>query len=88
MRIAPWRSAALCLWLALRPAGLTTTEERSPERVARACEDIRGALALWDTALTGDCLAGPLSAVDFTLYPELALVMRIASRNPGPIRET
>ena len=63
----------------------TKPEERSPERIARACEDIRRELALWDTALTGDWLAGPLSAVDFTLYPELALVLRMASRNPGLI---
>jgi glutathione S-transferase len=63
----------------------TKPEERSPERIARACEDIRKELALWETALTGDWLAGPLSAVDFTLYPELALVLRMASRNPGLI---
>jgi hypothetical protein len=63
----------------------TKPEERSPERIARACEDIRRELALWETALTGDWLAGPLSAVDFTLYPELALVLRMASRNPGLI---
>ena len=63
----------------------TKPEQRSPERIARACEDIRRELALWETGLTGDWLAGPLSAVDFTLYPELALVLRIASRNPGLI---
>jgi glutathione S-transferase len=36
-----------------------------------------------ETAIAGDYLAGDLSAVDFTLYPEVALVQRIASRNPG-----
>jgi glutathione S-transferase len=61
----------------------TKPEERSPERIARTCEDLRKELAFWETALTGDWLAGPLSAADFTLYPELALVLRMASRNPG-----
>jgi glutathione S-transferase len=63
----------------------TKPEERSPERIARTCEDLRKELAFWETALTGDWLAGPLSAADFTLYPELALVLRMASRNPGLI---
>ena len=65
----------------------TNPQERSPERIARISEDIRKELAFWETALTGDWLAGPLSAVDFTLYPELALVLRMASRNPGLIPE-
>jgi glutathione S-transferase len=60
----------------------TKPEERSPGRIARACADIRNELASWETALTGDWLAGPLSAVDFTLYSELALVLRMAGRNP------
>ena len=61
----------------------TKPEERSPERIARICEDIRKELSLWEVALAGDWLAGPLWSVDFTLYPELALVLRMASRNPG-----
>ena len=63
----------------------TKPEERSHERIVGACEDLRRELAFWEAALTGDWLAGPLSAVDFTLYPELALVLRMASRNPGVI---
>ena len=42
----------------------------------------------WEKALTGKWLAGPLSAIDFTLYPELALVLRMASRTgliPGDL---
>jgi hypothetical protein len=61
----------------------TNPQERSPERIARISEDIRKELAFWEAALTGDWFGGPLSAVDFTLYPELALVLRMASRNPG-----
>jgi hypothetical protein len=62
------------------PFGLASA---SPERIARISEDIRKELAFWEAALTGDWFAGPLSAVDFTLYPELALV----SRNPGLISD-
>jgi glutathione S-transferase len=63
----------------------TRPEERSPEKIARACDALRQELAFWETAITGDHLAGPVSAADYTLYPELALVMRMASRNPGVI---
>jgi glutathione S-transferase len=44
-------------------------------------------LAIWEDAITGDYLAGTLSAVDFTLYPEVALVERIGKRNPGLLPE-
>jgi hypothetical protein len=30
-----------------------------------------------------DYLAGPLSAVDFTLFPQIALVRRMDKRKPG-----
>src|SRR5215204_3984783 len=63
----------------------TPADQRSPEIVARACAEIGKELTYWETAIAGDYLAGPLSAADFTLYPEIALVRRIASRNPGLI---
>ncbi len=43
-------------------------------------------LARWERpepTMAGDFLAGALSAADFTLYPELALVLRIAKRKEG-----
>jgi glutathione S-transferase len=61
----------------------TPPERRSAERVAAACAEIKAELAIWETAITGDYLAGALSAADFTLYPEVALVQRIGARNPG-----
>ena len=61
----------------------TPPERRSPERVASACGRIQEELAVWETMITTDYLAGTLSAVDFTLYPEVALVRRIGQRNPG-----
>jgi glutathione S-transferase len=37
--------------------------------------------------IKGQYLAGDLSAVDFTLFPEIALGQRIAERNPGLVRQ-
>jgi glutathione S-transferase len=63
----------------------TPPEQRSQDRIAIACADLRKEFAFWDGAMTGDFLAGTLSAADFTLYPEVALVQRIDRRNPGAI---
>jgi glutathione S-transferase len=43
-------------------------------------KDIRQELALWDGAATGDYLTGELSAVDLSVYPLVALFLRIAGR--------
>jgi glutathione S-transferase len=62
---------------------------RTIERVAggdgaaEALTDLRHELAYWEGAITGDHFSGGLSAVDLTLYPFLALTMRIAGRQPG-----
>jgi len=61
----------------------TPKEKWSKERIAAAAADIRKELATWETAIAGDYLTGALSAVDFTLYPEIALVQRIVGRNPS-----
>src|SRR5205085_7090113 len=63
----------------------TKPEERKPETIAKICTDLRAELRLWESAIAGEFLAGPLSAADFTLYPVLALVRRMQSRNPGLI---
>lgn len=36
----------------------------------------------WEAAITGDTLAGELSAADFTLYPIIALTLRAEKRKP------
>lgn len=65
-------------------AVLFTPQERwSEERIAAAYADIKKELAVWETMIAGDYLAGPLSAADFTLFPEIALVQRIGKRKPG-----
>jgi len=61
----------------------TPREQWSEDRIAGVCTDLRKELSMWETAITGDYLAGALSAADFTLYPQVALVQRIAGRKPG-----
>jgi glutathione S-transferase len=61
----------------------TPPERWSDERIAAARSDIRDELARWETTIAGDYLAGPLSAVDFTLFPQIALVHRMDKRKPG-----
>lgn len=61
----------------------TPAARREPEKVAAAWEAMRSELALWETIIQGDYLTNDLSAVDFTIFPEIALGQRIAERNPG-----
>ena len=61
----------------------TPPERRLRQRIDAACADLEKELAFWETRIAGDFLAGELSAADFTLYPEVALVLRIGARNPG-----
>jgi glutathione S-transferase len=42
---------------------------------------MRAEIARWEDTLTGDFLAGALSAADFTLYPMAALLERVGQRN-------
>jgi glutathione S-transferase len=46
---------------------------------------MRAEIARWEAALTGEFLAGALSAADFTLYPMAALLQRVGQRNPEAI---
>ena len=65
-------------------AVLFTPQERwSEERIVAAYAAIRKELVAWERTTAGDYLAGALSAVDFTLYPEVELALRICKRKPG-----
>lgn len=67
-------------------AVLFTPKERwSEQDIAAAGATLRDELARWETTMVGDHLAGPLSAVDFTLYPQVALVRRIGRRRPDVV---
>ncbi len=65
-------------------AVLFTPRERwSKNEIDGAAAEMKRELAMWEAAIAGEYLAGALSAVDFTLYPEIALVERIGKRNAG-----
>jgi glutathione S-transferase len=62
---------------------LFTPKERwSEERISAAATDLKAELAMWEKLIAGEHLAGPLSAVDLTLYPLVALALRLARRKP------
>ncbi|SED89098.1 glutathione S-transferase [Rhizobiales bacterium GAS188] len=72
---------------------LTPRERWSQDEIGARLADLRQELAAWEelasweAGVAGDYLAGPLSAVDFTLFPLLALILRITGRLPGFARE-
>jgi glutathione S-transferase len=69
-------------------AVLFTPRERwSQDEISSANDAMKRELALWEALIAGDYLAGTLSAVDFTLFPELALAQRIGRRHPGVVSE-
>jgi glutathione S-transferase len=61
----------------------TAAAERDPTRIATAWNALCSELARWEPILIGDFLAGPVSAADYALYPEIQLALRIVRRNPG-----
>jgi glutathione S-transferase len=61
----------------------TPMEKWSEEKIAVARAALKTELALVETMVRGEFLADALSAVDFTLYPYLALVERMGMRKPG-----
>lgn len=58
-------------------------QTRDEAVIARARTDFVQELRLWETMILGDGLAGELSAADFTLYPIIALALRIERRAPA-----
>jgi glutathione S-transferase len=51
-------------------------------KIVPAWRAVQAEVERWETVITGDYLAGTVSAVDYALYPELALALRIAARKP------
>jgi glutathione S-transferase len=60
----------------------TSRKQWSQEQIDAACVDVKKELTIWETIIVGDYLAGPLSAVDFALFPQVALLQRIGLRKP------
>jgi glutathione S-transferase len=60
----------------------TAKEEWSEPAIAKARDGLRAEFAIWEQQIAGDYLAGALSAADFTLYPAIALLLRIEMKKP------
>jgi len=60
----------------------TKRENWNAEAIAKAHGKFGWELGKWESAFSGDYLAGELSAADFTLYPMLALCLRMDIRKP------
>jgi glutathione S-transferase len=52
-----------------------------------ALDCLRRELAIWEEAATGDYLTGELSAVDFTVFPFMAVFLRLASRRADFVKD-
>ncbi len=61
----------------------TPEEKRKPGHIGDCIARLNDELAIWDGSIAGDYLTGELSAVDFTLFPQLALITRFAKRLPA-----
>jgi glutathione S-transferase len=59
---------------------LTPQERWSEDRIAAASLDIEKEFAMWEATISGDFLAGALSAVDLTVFPQVASAQRIGRR--------
>jgi glutathione S-transferase len=60
----------------------TPREQWDEASLMRARTQLGEELALWETMIVGDGLAGEISAADFTLYPIIALALRIDRKKP------
>jgi glutathione S-transferase len=67
----------------VRAVLFTPREKWSEEMIAAARAELKSELTMWEAMIAGDYLAGALSAVDFTLYPMIALVQRMGARKTG-----
>jgi glutathione S-transferase len=60
----------------------TAPDKWDTERISEGRRGVAQELMLWETLMQGDYLAGALSAADFTLYPLIALSLRMEKRKP------
>ena len=61
----------------------TPEEKRKPGHIGDCIARLNDEFAIWEHTIEGDYIAGELSAVDFTLFPQLALITRFAKRLPA-----
>jgi len=61
----------------------TPQEQWNADEIAEGKRAVAQELARWETLLQGDYLAGELSAADFTMYPLVALSLRMDKKSPS-----
>lgn len=66
----------------LGPILFTKKEDWDDRLIASGCEAVAAELDNFEAMLSGDYFAGELSAVDFTIYPMVALAQRADLRKP------
>jgi len=62
-------------------------DDGDPKEIAAAREALIEELALFEAALDGELVAGTLSAADFALYPQLALIRRLGEKSRHGVNE-
>jgi glutathione S-transferase len=60
----------------------TPPDKWDADRITKGRDTVAQELVLWESLLRGDYLAGELSAADFTLYPLIALTLRMERKKP------
>ena len=61
----------------------TPDDKRKPGHLGDCVARLNDEFAIWDGTIAGDYVSGALSAVDFTLFPQLALIERFSKRLPS-----
>jgi glutathione S-transferase len=70
---------------ALQQFTLALRDAAGAEKVTAAAAELQREFASWEAAVAGDYLTGPLSAADITLYPQVALALRLLTRTKGAV---
>jgi glutathione S-transferase len=70
---------------ALQQFTLALRDTAGAEKITAAAAELQREFASWEAAVAGDYLTGPISAADITLYPQVALALRILTRTKGAV---
>jgi glutathione S-transferase len=60
----------------------TPQDKWDADKIGEGRQGVAQELAQWESLIRGDYLAGELSAADYTLYPLIALSLRMEKKNP------
>jgi glutathione S-transferase len=60
----------------------TAPEKWDADKISEGRQGVSKELTLWESLIQGDYLSGAVSAADFTLYPLIALTLRMEKKKP------